>query len=405
MTFPINDIRKDFPVLDQTMRGKPLVYLDTAASAQKPQSVIDQVAQFYQQRYSSVHRGLYELSEQATLAFDGARQKVANFIQAKPHEIVFVRGATEAINLVSQSFGQAFLQPNDRVLITEMEHHANIVPWQLLKNQIGIEIDVCPIDEQGVLDVVQFESLLTPQTKLVSVTMMSNVLGTINPIKQLIKLAHKQNIPVLLDACQSIVHQTIDVQDLNCDFLAFSGHKLYGPSGVGVLYGKADYLERMPPYQGGGSMIEQVSFEKSTYQKVPMRFEAGTPNIEGAIGLGAACDYLSAIGQSAIHAHEHALFEYATTLLQPLTRVRIIGEAPQRGGLISFVVEGVHPHDVSAFLDDQGVAVRAGHHCAMPLMTKYQLSSTVRMSLGLYSTAEDIEVFVEALKHVMRVFD
>jgi cysteine desulfurase/selenocysteine lyase len=393
--------RQDFPCLQQEAHGKPLVYLDSAATSQKPQAVIDAVSRFYETSYSNVHRGAHLLSERATDAYEGARSRAAQFINAADaREIVFVRGATEAINLVAASYGRANFGEGDEILLTEMEHHSNIVPWQLVAEQTGAVIKVVPITDDGELMMERFDELLGPRTKMVGVGHVSNALGTINPIKEIVAKAHAQDTPVLVDGCQAAPRVPVDVQDLGCDFYAFSGHKLYGPSGIGVLYGKRDLLEAMPPYQGGGEMIRRVTFDYTTYANVPAKFEAGTPNIAGPVGLHAAMDYVSEIGLEAIFAHERELLAYATEAIQQVDGIRLIGTAAEKAGILSFVLDGVHPHDIGTILDNQGIAVRTGHHCAQPVMDRFQVPATTRASFGLYNTREDVDAFIAGLHEV-----
>jgi cysteine desulfurase/selenocysteine lyase len=403
-TWDVQKIREDFPILSEAVNGHPLTYLDNAATAQKPQAVIDAVSTFYQTSNANVHRGLHALSEKATAQYEATRKKVKKWINApSDKDVVFVRGTTEAINLVAHGFG-SWLKAGDQVLITAMEHHANIVPWQMLRDKIGIELKVIPMDADGNLKLGMFERMLNTNVKLVSVCHASNALGTLNPIKDMISLAHAQDIPVMIDGAQSIVHGRIDVQDLDCDFFAFSAHKLYGPTGIGVLYGKAEWLERLPPYQGGGEMIRSVTFNETTYAPVPYKFEAGTQNLAGVIGLGAAIDYLSKIKWDDACHYEHLLFEYANQTLKEISGIRIIGQADNKVPVISFVLEDAHPHDVGTILDHSGIAVRAGHHCAQPVMQFYGVSATVRMSLSFYNTTEEIDRMVAALRHVKEMF-
>lgn len=403
--YDVEQIRLDFPALQQRVHGLPLVYLDNAASAQKPAGVIDTVRHYYAEDYANVHRGLHFLSERASDAFEAARGKVRSFINARDdREIVFVRGTTEAINLVAASYGQAHLKSGDEILITEMEHHSNIVPWQLLGERLGTVLRVAPVNDAGELLLEEFERLLGPRTRLVAVTHVSNALGTINPIERIIELAHAHGARVLVDGAQAIPHAAVDVQALDCDFYAFSGHKMYGPTGIGVLYGKAELLESMPPYQGGGEMIREVSFTRTTYAELPHKFEAGTPHIVGAIGLGAAVDYLGRIGLDLIARHEEDLLDYATELLQGIPGLRIVGTAAQKAGIASFLIDGVHTHDVGTILDRQGVAVRAGHHCAMPLMTRFGLNGTTRASFALYNTRSEVECLIDAIQKVRDLF-
>jgi cysteine desulfurase/selenocysteine lyase len=403
--YDVERIRGDFPALQQRVHGHPLVYLDNAASAQKPAQVIDTIRRHYTEGYANVHRGLHYLSECASDAFEAARGKVRAFINAREdREIVFVRGTTEAINLVANSFGQAYLRAGDEILITEMEHHSNIVPWQLLGERLGTVLKVAPLNDAGELRLDEFERLLGPRTRLVAVTHVSNALGSINPVGRIIELAHARGARVLVDGAQAIPHARVDVQALDCDFYAFSGHKLYGPTGIGVLYGKAALLESMPPYQGGGEMIREVSFARTTYAELPHKFEAGTPHIVGAIGLGAAIDYLRSIGLEAVARHEDELLAYATARLRDISGLRLVGTAADKAGIASFVLDGVHTHDVGTILDRYGVAVRAGHHCAMPLMTRFGLSGTTRASFALYNTRAEVDALVEAIKQVQELF-
>jgi cysteine desulfurase/selenocysteine lyase len=390
--FDVQRLRKDFPILQTRINGKPLVYLDNAATSQKPQAVIDSLVNYYRHENANVHRGLHYLSERATKAYEEARRKVRAFLNAKEEkEIVFVRGATEAINLVAHSFGRHFLKTGDEVLITGMEHHANIVPWQMLRDEKGIVLRVVPIDDAGELLTGEFQRLLNERTKLVSLTHVSNALGTVNPVRNLVALAHRQGIPVLVDGAQAVPHMEVDVQSLDCDFYMFSGHKVYGPTGIGVLYGKASLLEEMPPFQGGGEMIRSVTFEKTLFADPPLRFEAGTPDIAGAVGLGAALDYLTGIGRDRVAAYERELLGCATEALEGIPGLRLIGTAREKSGILSFVLEGVHPHDLGTVLDQEGIAIRAGHHCAMPVMQRFGVPATARASLAFYNTFEEID--------------
>lgn len=403
--FPIEHLRKDFSILDQKIRNKPLIYFDNAASCQKPNQVIDCISNFYRQDYANVHRGVHTLSQRASDKYELAREKVKNFINASSDkEIIFVRGATEAINLVAQTYGKANIKADDEILITAMEHHANIVPWQMLCQEIGAVLKVAPMNLKGELIYAEFEKLLSDKTKLVAVTQMSNALGTINPVKKIIAMAHAKNIPVLLDGAQAIPHIKIDVQDLDCDFFVFSGHKLYAPSGIGVLYGKQALLEAMPPYQGGGDMIRTVTFEKSTYAGLPSKFEAGTPNIADTVGLGAAIDYINAIGIEAIAEYEHELLIYATEKAMQIKGLNIIGQAAEKGGILSFTLNHIHPHDIGTLLDSQGIAIRAGHHCAMPVMDFFKIPATARASFALYNTKEEVDVLMIAITELIKIF-
>ena len=391
--------RADFPVLDQTVHGKPLVYLDSANTCQKPRAVIDAEREVYETYYSNVHRGVYQLSVRAEEAFEGARRKLQRFVNAREaREIVFVRGTTEAVNLVAHSFGRAHVREGDEILITALEHHSNIVPWQLLCEQTGGRLRVAPIDDRGEVVLEELERLMGPRTKLVSVAHVSNALGTVNPVRRIVETAHARGIPVLLDGAQGAPHLPIDVQALGCDFYAFSGHKMYGPSGIGVLYGRAEILESMPPYQGGGSMILSVTFEKTIYNKIPYRFEAGTPNIAGTIALGATVDYLSGFGMDRVAAHEAELLRYTTASLEAVPGLRIVGTAREKAGVVSFVVDGVHPHDLGTVLDYEGVAIRTGHHCAQPVMDRFGVPATARASLAVYNNRADIDALVAGVR-------
>jgi cysteine desulfurase / selenocysteine lyase len=403
--YDVERIRADFPILHHQVQGKRLAYLDNGASAQKPRAVIDTISRVYETEYANVHRGVHYLSQKATDAMEGAREKVRAFLNAgEAREIIFARGATEGINLVAHSFVRRFMKPGDEVLIATYEHHSNIVPWQMAREDRGIVLKVAPIDDNGELILEEFAKLVTDRTKLVAIAHVSNALGTITPVEEVIRIAHSKGAKVLLDGCQAVPHIPVDVRALDCDFYVFSGHKLYGPSGIGVLYGKAGLLEAMPPYQGGGEMIEVVTFEKTTYAQLPFKFEAGTPHIDGTIGLGAAIDYVTGVGLDRIGAHEHALLEHATRSLMALNNVRIIGTAKNKAAIVSFVVDGVHPHDVGTILDQEGVAVRTGHHCAQPVMERYDLPATVRASFGLYNSHEDIDQMLAGLRTVQRIF-
>lgn len=399
------DLRADFPILAQANRGKPLIYLDSAASAQKPKQVIDAISHFYSHDYANIHRGIYELSERSTALYENTREKVKQLINAKQkEEIVFLSGTTEGINLIAQTLGRTNWQAGDEVIISEMEHHSNIVPWFLLKQQMGIEIKVIPVTEQGALDINAFKQLISPRTKLVAVTHASNVLGTINPVKEITKFAHEKQIPVLLDGAQAIPHMPVDVKEIDCDFYVFSSHKLYGPTGIGVLYGKKEWLDKLPPYKGGGDMIETVSFEDVTFAKAPQKFEAGTPDIAGVIGMSAAIDYVQKIGMQTIYAHEQALLNYAIPHLQVIPGLRLIGTTSPKVGVISFVMQDIHPHDLGTVLDHEGIAVRAGHHCAMPLMQRFNVPATVRASFGIYSQEKDVDALMTAIQLAKRLF-
>ena len=401
----VSRIRRDFPILAQRVHGKPLVYLDNAATSQKPQSVLDALNRYYTTENSNVHRGIHYLSEQATADYEESRSKVRGLLNASDdREIVFVRGATEGINLVAGSYGRSNVGEGDEVIISAMEHHSNIVPWQILCQERGARLRVVPMNDDGDLLIDEYERLLGPRTKLVSIVHVSNSLGTINPVRRVIEMAHSRGVPVLLDGAQSAPHMNVDVQDLDCDFFVFSGHKLYGPTGIGILYGKADLLESMPPYQGGGDMIKSVSFEKTTYNALPYKFEAGTPNIAGSIGLGAAVDYVSSIGLENIESYEHDLLEYGTKALSSISGLRLVGTARKKAGILSFVLDGVHPHDIGTILDSEGIAVRTGHHCTQPVMERFGIPATARASLAFYNTREEIDALVKGIDKVLEVF-
>ncbi len=405
MSFDVQTARKDFPILQETAHGKPLVFLDSAASAQKPRAVLEAMTNLYSHSYANIHRGVYELSMRATDAFEEAREKVRAFLGApEAREIVFVRGATEGINLVASTFGRTRVSEGDEILITHMEHHANIVPWQMLCEQTGAVLRVAPIDDHGALLVDEFEKLLTPRTKLAAVVHVSNALGTVNPVRELVELAHARGVPVLVDGAQAVPHQRVDVREIGCDFYVFSSHKVFGPSGVGALWGKAEHLEAMPPYQGGGEMILSVSFEKTVYNEIPHKFEAGTPDIAGVVGLGAAIDYVNGIGLDAIAAHERKLLAYGTERLLEVPGLRLIGTAPHKASVLSFVLDGVHPHDIGTILDQEGICVRTGHHCAQPVMERFGIPATARASLALYNDESDVDRLVAALGKVREVF-
>jgi cysteine desulfurase/selenocysteine lyase len=398
-------IRRDFPILRQRVHGRPLVYLDNAATTQKPQVVIDRVTQYYTDENANVHRGVHWLSDRATNAFEEARAIVGRFLNAsEPREVVFVRGTTEAINLVAATFGRSRVGPGDEIVISAMEHHSNIVPWQILCEQQGARLRVIPITDAGELDLDAYATLLTDRTRIVSVVHVSNALGTVNPVAEIVRLAHQRGIPVLLDGAQAVAHGEVDVQALGCDFYAFSGHKVFGPTGIGVLYGTSAMLESMPPYQSGGDMIRTVSFERTLYNGPPYRFEAGTPNIAGAVGLAAAIGYLTGIGLDRITRFERELLEYATGALSRLPGIRVIGAAAEKAGILSFVVDDVHPHDVGTILDREGVAIRAGHHCCQPLMNRLGVPATARASLALYNNNDDIDALVAALQTVREMW-
>jgi cysteine desulfurase/selenocysteine lyase len=403
--FDVARVRADFPILGERVHGKPLVYLDSANTSQKPQSVIDAMDSYYLHTNSNIHRATHLLSERATALYEGTRAKAKAFINAPDaHSIVFTKGTTDGINLVAQSYGRATLTPGDEVLISWLEHHSNIVPWQLVCEQTGARLRVVPINEAGDIDLDAYTSLLSPRTKIVALSHVSNALGTINPVRDMTAQAHAAGAVVLIDGAQAVPHLAVDVQALDCDFYAFSSHKMFGPTGVGVLYGRQSLLEQMPPYQGGGDMIASVTFEKTCYNAVPYKFEAGTPNIGGVAGFGAALDYLAAIDRDAALAHEDAVLEYATEGVRRIPGARIVGEAPRKTAVLSFVLDGVHPHDAGTILDTEGVAVRTGQHCAQPVMDRYGITATIRASLAIYNTREDIDALLQALGRVREVF-
>jgi cysteine desulfurase/selenocysteine lyase len=404
-SFDVEKIRRDFPILKERVHGKPLVYLDNGATSQKPQVVIDALNRYYKSENSNIHRGVHYLSERATSSYEGAREKIRQFLNAESdQEIVFVRGTTEAINLVAQSYGRTFLKAGNEIVISAMEHHSNIVPWQILCGQIGARLRVVPINHDGEFLLDEYRRLLSENTKLVSLTHVSNALGSIVPVKEAVRLAHERAVPVLLDGAQAVPHFKVDVQDIGCDFYAFSGHKLFGPTGVGVLYGKTELLDAMPPYQGGGDMISLVTFEKTHYNVLPYKFEAGTPNIAGGIGLGAAIDYLNGFNWEEVCAHENDLLAYATNALSEIESIRIIGSAKDKAGVLSFVSDHIHAHDVGTILDQEGVAIRAGHHCAMPVMQRFGVPATARASFALYNNREDVDALVRGIHRVLKVF-
>jgi len=405
LSFDVLRIRQDFPILKRKIRGKSLVYLDNAASSQKPKAVIDAITRLYSEDYANVHRGVHELSQRSTEAYEGARLKVRRFINAgSEREIIFVRGATEAVNLVAQTYGRVQVRAGDEVLITTMEHHSNIVPWQILCEEKGAHLRVAPINDRGELILDELEKLLGPKTRLLALAHVSNALGTINPVREIIRMAHQRDVPVLLDGAQAVPHMTIDVRELDVDFYAFSSHKMFGPSGVGVLYGKEALLEAMPPYQSGGDMISSVSFEKTTYNRLPYKFEAGTPNIADVVGLGAAIDYLDRIGMEAITAYEHELLDYGTQALSEIPGLELVGTAREKAAVLSFTLEGVHPHDVGTILDQDGIAVRTGHHCAQPVMDRFGIPATARASLAFYNTKAELDLLVAGIHKVTEVF-
>lgn len=403
--YDVNRIREDFPILKQVVHSKPLVYLDNAATTQKPLQVLKELEKYYYTMNANIHRGVHALSQEATEAYESARIKIKKFINALgKNEIIFTRGTTESINLVAQSYGRKYFNEGDEIIISHMEHHSNIVPWQLICEEKKAKLHVIPIDDNGELIFEEFEKMINERTKFVSVVYASNSLGTVNPVKKIIEVAHSFNVPVLLDAAQAVNHLTIDVQELDCDFLAFSGHKLYGPTGIGILYGKVNHLDSMPPYQGGGDMISKVTFEKTLYNELPYKFEAGTPNIAGAIGLGAAIDYIEKTGLDKIARYENDLLEYATEKISELKGLRIIGTSKNKISVLSFVLENVHPHDVGTFLDFEGVAIRTGHHCTQPIMDRYGIPATSRASFGMYNTFEEVDVLIRGLKKILEVF-
>ncbi len=400
----VKKIREDFPILKQQIHGHPLVYLDNAATSQKPQVVIDAVDNYYRHINANIHRGVHLLSEQATYEYEKARGKVANFLNAKEfREIIFVRGTSEAIILVEQSYGRTHLRHGDEIIISYMEHHSNIVPWQMLCQQTGAILKVVPINDRGELILEEFERLLNKKTRFVAIGHVSNALGTINPIKKIIEMAHRLYVPVLVDGAQAVPHLKVDVQDLDCDFYAFSGHKVFGPTGIGALYGKARLLEAMPPWQGGGDMISQVTFEKTTYNVLPYKFEAGTPDISGVVGLGAAIDYFRGIGIEAAEAYESELLRYGTDALLQIPGLKLIGTARHKTGVLSFTLEGIHPHDIGTILNQEGIAIRTGHHCAMPVMLRFGCPATARASLAFYNTTEEIDALIRGLEKVRKV--
>ncbi|NNL19721.1 MAG: cysteine desulfurase [Ignavibacteriaceae bacterium] len=403
--YDLKKIRGDFPILNKKVHGKNLVYLDNAATTQKPVQVLNKLEEYYSTTNANIHRGVHALSQHATDAFESARIKIKQFINALgKNQIIFTRGTTEAINLVAQAYGKANVKEGDEIIISHMEHHSNIVPWQMLCNEKNAKLRVIPIDDNGELIYEEFEQLLNEKTKLVSIVYVSNSLGTVNPIKQIIDYAHQFDVPVLVDAAQAVNHLTVDVQKLDCDFLAFSGHKIYGPTGIGALYGKIDILDKMPPYQGGGDMILKVTFEDTTYNELPHKFEAGTPDIAGAIGLGAAIDYVTKIGIENIKEHEKEILNYATEQVAKVPGLRIIGNAKEKMSVLSFVLENIHPHDIGTFLDFEGVAIRTGHHCTQPVMQRFNIPATSRASFGMYNSKEEVDVLVNGLNKIIEVF-
>ena len=405
MIWDVEAVRRDFPVLAQTVNGKPLVYLDNAASSQVPQSVIDRTSKYLAEEHSNIHRGVHYLSQHATTAYEAAREKVKRFINAPDvKECIFVRGTTEGINLVANSYGKAFINEGDEILVSQVEHHSNIIPWQQVAQDRGAKVVVIPMNDRGELILEEYDKLLNERTRMVAVAHVSNSLGTVNPIKEMIATAHKFGVPVCVDAAQSVPHFPVDVQDLDADFYVFSGHKMFGPTGSGVVYGKREWLDKMPPYQTGGGMIRSVSFEKTTFAPIPEKFEAGTPAIAAGIGLGAAIDYINAIDFEAAAAYEHELLEYATARLADIPGVKIIGTAREKASVLSFTIDGVHPHDIGTILDQQGIAVRAGHHCAQPVMQFFDVPATARASFAFYNTREEVDKLADAVQKVIEVF-
>ncbi len=402
--YDVNKIRADFPILERKVRGKDLVFLDSAASSQKPKAVIEAIEKYYRFSHANVHRGVYMLSQESTDLFEQARSRVRQFLNAGlDEEIIFTRGTTESINLVASSYGQKYLKEGDQILITEMEHHSNIVPWQLAARRSGATIKVVPVNDMGELDMDEYLRLLTEKTRIVAVTHVSNTLGTVNPVDEIIQIAHDRGVPVLLDGAQAVMHSAVDVRALDVDFYAFSGHKIYGPTGIGVLYGKKEYLENMPPYQGGGEMIDRVTFEKTTFAGLPFRFEAGTPNISGSVGLSKALDYVENIGFEDIKAHEKSLLDLATQKIMEIEGVNIVGRAQNKAGVLSFNIEGAHPFDVGTLLDQMGIAVRTGHHCTQPLMDRFDIPGTVRASFAMYNTPEEVEALVRGVDRAAKM--
>ncbi|MEO8626783.1 MAG: cysteine desulfurase [Betaproteobacteria bacterium] len=401
----VERLRADFPILRQTVNGRPLAFLDNAASSQMPQAVLDRLIRYQTTEHANIHRGVHYLSEVATAAYEGAREKIQKFINAaESREVIYTRGTTDAINLVMHGFGRAFLREGDEIIISQLEHHSNIVPWQMLRDEKGVRLRIIPCNDRGELMLDEYEKLFNDRTKLVALTHVSNALGTVNPVKRMIATSHAHSVPILIDGAQAIPHMSVDVQDLDCDFYCFSAHKLYGPTGIGILYGKANWLEKMQPYQGGGDMILSVSFDKTVYNVIPHKFEAGTPPIAAAIGLGAAVDYVTEIGMEAIAASEQNLLAYATSEMQTLPGIRIVGTAADKASVLSFTVPGVHPHDVGTILNEEGVAVRTGHHCAQPVMQRFGIPATARASFAFYNTFVEIDQLVAGLRRVQKMF-
>jgi cysteine desulfurase / selenocysteine lyase len=403
--YDVRRIRADFPILNRSVNGRPLVYLDNAATTQKPNCVIDALSRYYREDNSNIHRGVHYLSQRATDQYESVREKIRAFINAgTEQEIVFVRGATEGINLVAHSYVRRRIGEGDEIVISEMEHHSNIVPWQLVCEQTGANLRVVPINDAGEIDIDAYERMLTPRVKFVSIVYVSNSLGTINPIRRMIRSAHAAGIPVLIDGAQAVSHMDVDVRDLDCDFFVFSGHKMFGPTGIGILYGKAGHLESMPPYQGGGDMIKSVTFEKTIYNDLPYKFEAGTPNIAGVVALGAAVDYIASVGLKEIGEHERDLLSYATESVRTIDGLRIIGTAREKSAVVSFMLENVHPHDIGTIIDSFGVAIRTGHHCTQPVMKRFGIPATARASFALYNTREEIDILTDGIRNVLKVF-
>lgn len=403
-TFDVHRIREDFPILKQVVNGKPLVYLDNAATSQKPQVVLDEMNRYYLEENSNIHRGVHFLSDKATQSYEAARKKIRNFINANDHrEVIFVRGTTEGVNLVASSYARRFLKEGDEIIISAMEHHSNIVPWQMLRDEKGVKLRVIPMNDNGELLIDEYETMFTNRTKFVAIVHVSNALGTINPVKQMVNIAHRHDVPVLIDGAQDVPHMRIDVQDIDADFYTFSAHKMYGPTGVGILYGKRRLLEEMIPYQGGGDMIKSVTFEKTIYNDLPHKFEAGTPNIVGGVGFGATIDFINGIDFDAAIAHEEEVLGYATNVLSDIKRVRIIGTAREKASVLSFTIDGIHPHDIGTILDDDGIAIRTGHHCAQPVMIRFGIPATARASFAMYNTKEEVDVLAKGIHKVIEV--
>tara|TARA_B110000116_G_scaffold180203_1_gene156005 strand:- start:389 stop:1603 length:1215 start_codon:yes stop_codon:yes gene_type:complete len=402
---PFGNIKENFPILDQKINGKNLVYLDSAATTQKPKEVIDSLNKYYKENNSNIHRGVHTLSQKATEDYEEARKIITNFIGAtSSKEIIFVRGATEAINLIANSYVKPLLKKNDEIIISQMEHHANIVPWQMICEEKKAKLKIIPMDNNGELIIKELDKIINEKTKFISVNHVSNSLGTINPIRKIIQIAHQSNIKIMIDGAQAVQHLEIDMKEIDADFYCFSGHKVYAPTGIGILYGKKELLEKMPPYQGGGDMIKSVTFEKTIYNDIPNRFEAGTPNISGAIALGKAIDYITHIGINNITKYEKDLLNYATSKLNKISEIKIIGEAKEKAAVISFIIEGIHPHDIGTIMDSHGIAIRAGHHCTQPVMDYYNITATARVSFAIYNTKKDIDKLVEAIKKCIEVF-